>query len=1552
MDWSNFRHHGVRPDQAFEAFTGLLFERWCHREYGDKVDRVVFVNGAGGDGGVEAFAELANGDVIGLQAKWFREPLDSNQVQQIKKSFRRAVGVREGLCRYVVSVPRDLADSKTKEHKRKTERKKWDDAVEDLGETHPSVDVDLWGESELTNLMASLTSKGVERFWFDASALRMDDLVTRFEEARGGWLHERYLPNLHQVGQIEGELHLRLQGFGANPDWRESVRAVRGALDTTRALVQRTQRYSVFTEKDEADSIIQAAREWLDAADEDQDRFLKLIESHAPFPVDGFKAPVSDAQPLIDLRDELSPDINGTSLTKDLASQLTEIIQFWYEKCVPSFRIEGWGKPVALIGKPGAGKTHAFASAVERHLSKERPAVLIRAKLIDLTARWGEILSDAIDEPGWNTRQVLDALSAASVRAEVRAAAEAEVGKPVKHVRALIAIDGLDETPGAVRWSEKLGELDAYVKRFPRILFACSLRPTLVDQWASFPRAFERRSVDSSDASHLDLFNAYCHEQHISASPLLRWALESPLAIKLFAELYEGKNVELVDDRNFSLVKLMSEKIQYAERTIREAAAKPWSNNICPVQDTLNAIVQACIERGEAIPQEDALDIAESAQETSNVLTRNQLLQVLERCRDHGFLLAQRQSNEDPLKSDVWRWEPAYETVTDFLLAWTVAQGVGDGTSGAALPEYVKDRYDSLNLLATILGGRGVEFVESGLWRGDLAPNTREHLQMRALRSMPAEEARKHAGWVRGLLVRDMPTCRRVLARLILPNLRNPAAVYDAKFVDETLAPMEVAKRDLIWSGPNVLPCDQDASWSGVGERILESLWIPKDDPWTAAPLLAAWAMTTVNNENRERLCRALANWGGSSPAGLLHLVQHTVGTNDPQMREDLLAVTYGASCLTCPDEQWKPLAEWVARSFLGPEAEYRTHNIVIQHYARALVERCVACEVEVDPNLLFCVRTPTINAEALLTIDVEAADKAHSHHGLAPVNSNLAWYVVPRAVDPFFKESLHWKRREGVRKEPKESTFASIDRCVLKAIANGRLRGMLDESVLTEAANILKDRERTQQKSQEKVKVLKSSFMSNDVDTEEAQSTDEEPVELADLSDEELRELEALVAISEEGRDKDSASRRPDYLKGAQALLDKYAKEYNLGRLTPMKLAVGYIVNYLAELGWTADTFWGEPTGKDDDESIGVDVAILRRFGQAKHRRSHVAMFKEKYVWAAVNNLRGYFAERLPAYDYGQRFEAPVDPSILTAAINPASSIGFSGQPSKPIVDYSAIVPTLELDSQRQAQRADEWVQKAQLPSFEELLFPKLNGELGIEGADDWVAMRTWAVLREPDSQAETVFESSAFGFPQGVADLLQEDTTAGAFVRCHFHETSAGFEGIEHFREPYEAIWAPWVEETYKKHIHVTIDEEGEVLEIPLQWATSKLMWMDNGRECEQWLPAQWLREGAHIVDVRRSAFLNSDGQPVAISQDLSDSPWRVSRLQVLLMRRDEVDRILESHAYYIGWGLRLWREPSYPLNVQGGGVRMTRDWHGMAFFAGDNLTTVTMKDSVEEW
>ncbi|BCL39167.1 hypothetical protein [Nostoc sp. MS1] len=313
MDWSNFNLYGDAPERAFESLTGIIFERWCYHEYPSQVSQVIFVNGAGGDGGVEAYALLNNGDIIGLQAKWFRERIETSQISQIKGSLDTAAAQRKGLVRYVVAVPRDLSDVRRtgKNGTRvETERDRWNNFINFAKTNHPGIAVDLWDETRITALLAELGSEGLHRYWFEGSVTDLEYLDLKFNQAQNGWLRNRYTPDLHQSGQIEQDLNIRLNGPGSYPVWLQGVTKMRHLLEDRLIATNRLRRYPEFMELPQAENLIQSAEDWLIEAIAEQVELEKRLSPGNSFPVPDFESKLDttgtgDLQNLIDV---LLPD--------------------------------------------------------------------------------------------------------------------------------------------------------------------------------------------------------------------------------------------------------------------------------------------------------------------------------------------------------------------------------------------------------------------------------------------------------------------------------------------------------------------------------------------------------------------------------------------------------------------------------------------------------------------------------------------------------------------------------------------------------------------------------------------------------------------------------------------------------------------------------------------------------------------------------------------------------------------------------------------------------------------------------------------------------------------------------------------------------------------------------------------------------------------------------------------------------------------------------------------------------------------------------------------
>jgi hypothetical protein len=1540
LDWSRFNLHGDAPERAFEALTGILFERWCHREYAAEVTRIVFVNGAGGDGGVEAYAQLKNGQFVGLQAKWFREPLQSSQIGQIEKSLKTAATVRKKLLRYVVAVPRDLSDPKrdiSKATKRKTqsetERDRWDEFVEQLNQEYPNVTIELWGETQIAELLAELGSEGLRRYWFEGSVVDVDYLRLKFEQARSGWLKTRYSPDLHQSGQVESDLQLRLDGPASRPKWLKEASQLRILLEDAHVAILRLRRYPQFMQRDDAEALIKATEEWIISAIAEQQELERRVAPGNSFPLPNFDGEVPDDAAPWQLIDVLMPEKKETSesITSDIGKQLEDALNRWHRREVTPKRLRVLGQPAAYVGEPGVGKTDALANSVHQRIEEGKPAILIRAKDIDLTRSWDSVLAEAVGEAGWNVRQILDALEAAATQAEVRAVEKTTDNSECQPVRVLVAIDGLDETSRAERWAEKLGELLPLAKQYPRVLFVGSLRTSLY-QRISIPNKITLVRLRGSDAPLGEVFESYCNINRIECPPVVRWALRTPLAIRLFADLYQEKRIDTVTLQKFTLVSLIGQKINHAESAIRESDSESWTETITPVRDTLCAIVKACFSKGKPLSQAEALQIAEEGQTTPGILSRRQLLCILDKCLEHGLLLLRRQPSDDPLEAYILFWEPAYQALTDFLLAREACNSAKADPANPNMPKYLRYRgEDALVLAAYLLGMDGYDFFATGLWANDLSDQRREDLRLTTILMMPPERGLEYRDWVAEIFKRDMASCRQVLDRLVIPGLRIPGYYYGAKFIHDTLLPMKVAERDLFWSGPNYLPHNHGAPWEGYGEPVLDKLEIADDDSWEAAPLLLAWATTTVKNNTRRRIRAALAVWGSQKPNELLSLLKEACQTNDPQMKEDVLSAAYGASCLIRPDETWLPLCNWIIDSFFLPNAPLYTHDVIVRHCTRSLIERCIACKVPVDEERLVNVRVPYVNSEQLLCIDRQAAINTNEYWKDGLLTYDLARYVVPRAINPFFKESsLAGMHQANSQVEEDDDELEGIDEIILSKFVEGSLRNLADIKARQHVEEVLRQRAEKQ--------AMMEAFHA---------PTDEEHRKLLE---------QWGIQIEEEGEEEetsetqDEAQFQPGYSPSAQAFLSQYAANYALQELTPMQLAFGFVSAYAAKLGWSREVFIKEPNGGEPGEVIGADIAILREYRRATHgSRSSTATFAEKYVWAARNELFGFLADRVAAHVWNRCVEPPVELNLLAEVTNPASDVGFSQLQLNQVLEFSELVPDADLSETVQVDRANEWVQKAPLPDIKPLLF--LSTEKFPEWAKnhEWIVLREFVIRRHADSQAESVLRTSSFLFPSNALSLLEEDVQLG--ILPELYEFSSRIVSDATYCDPCEAIWASWIQEEEGLIRYSTLDTSGNPTKFNLQAGTCQFQWNSPDGENEEWIPTKMLQKVLGIVDFHAGQFFTDNGQVQAFTFDSSGEHWRIPSCQVLLARRDAVLEVLKRNNLSMGWGVWLNRDPVYPLNVSSR-KRMLRDWHATVFWAGDELKTVTYKDLTEPW
>lgn len=196
MDWTKFNNHGESPNHAFEVMCNILFKCWLKKEYKDNISHFAFVNGSGGDGGVEAYGLLKSGDIIGVQSKWFPQKMEASQFKQIENSFYTAIKVRPELKRYIVCIPRDFTSKKMVKNNqvaRDTEESKWINLCENINKEYPDVVIELWDETSI-QLQYNYYGQGVryisDYYEIDDFTNTYQDYVnSRYTKIEDKWIH-------------------------------------------------------------------------------------------------------------------------------------------------------------------------------------------------------------------------------------------------------------------------------------------------------------------------------------------------------------------------------------------------------------------------------------------------------------------------------------------------------------------------------------------------------------------------------------------------------------------------------------------------------------------------------------------------------------------------------------------------------------------------------------------------------------------------------------------------------------------------------------------------------------------------------------------------------------------------------------------------------------------------------------------------------------------------------------------------------------------------------------------------------------------------------------------------------------------------------------------------------------------------------------------------------------------------------------------------------------------------------------------------------------------
>ncbi|KAI3494620.1 hypothetical protein L1887_40657 [Cichorium endivia] len=162
------------------------------------------IEGAGGDGGIEAYWLLSDGSEIGYQAKYYLKAGDIDWAN-IDDSVKRALQSHPSLTKYVVALACDLTDRSGKQASGKRGWEHWEAHKATWTSYLPlghKVEFIPWTASDLTNRLSLSNAEGLKRYWFGDVEFSPKWLSEKVEWAVKS-LDERYHPEDHVEVGIE-----------------------------------------------------------------------------------------------------------------------------------------------------------------------------------------------------------------------------------------------------------------------------------------------------------------------------------------------------------------------------------------------------------------------------------------------------------------------------------------------------------------------------------------------------------------------------------------------------------------------------------------------------------------------------------------------------------------------------------------------------------------------------------------------------------------------------------------------------------------------------------------------------------------------------------------------------------------------------------------------------------------------------------------------------------------------------------------------------------------------------------------------------------------------------------------------------------------------------------------------------------------------------------------------------------------------------------------------------------------------------------------------------
>lgn len=1020
MNWQHFQTYNEAATRAFEAMCNQLFELWTDREYKETKRSFVVVNGAGGDGGVESYVTLINGEEIGVQAKWFPDSITTSQFNQIKNSILTAIEVHPQLVKYIVCVPRDLSNvKKGKDGKlvKETEYSKWKQIVTDIKNSYPGLKMVLWGDHALECQLQYVEAAGIRRYWFEKEEIAKEVLQYSFDKQKNGWLDQRYIPVLHNQGTIHKEL---LSFLGNSEECRHLLTELEEVRKNYEMLMRQIDVLCEFLHEKNINN------EKIDELGELRKRVsiqlvdLKKIKKAFRYEnkLEQWNERVLTYGKLGDIMKWLEKKSHGEHYCHygDVSVLLEKIWNVDMFQLLEKLKQRCNFEKIVVLGGQGTGKTHGIANLVETQLIQGyHIPVLIQAKSIAFHDEWKDMIIRVLGlSQKWSEDELWSALEAVSYRNEI-SAPMSDMKKGVRIVpKVVICIDGIDEIKPYDRWRERISQVDAITSRHRRIRFCFTGRPYAFDRERILLEKNLKKVTlyDDGDVPVEKIYDKYIRYYHVNDEGVkwLRHTISTPYALKLVCEIYEGKTIGQLGKADVTVTNLLKSKFKKLDQEFKtqEGVGENANDQIVKlVLFEINKIfeVQSEAERSQIKSVLRKLEIYQYLKETGidNILT------FLER---HSFLQSYVKCSNSFFEEDKVIYSLGTQPVYDYLKALRLFERC-KYSDDLELDVQVLENMGALQMYAVLV----LDKYGKILWNNKSCQEYFDEEDLFtvvafALVNVNENISSQYVQWIKKVMKINAFGLSLVVNKIVLPLARAEKHPLGSVLLDSYLAEFsKAAERDMIWSVPSGLKGNEDFIWIRYEDIAYanESYGLEDTDCFDGMPLVWVWGLTSVDNGQRTMVRQEIAKWGIAQPVEFYKLFEHFVNVNDIQAKTDIFAIAMAVTHVCRKNYVYlKLISKWIYHNIFVYGKIKNMHNAAIRYYARAIME-CALSEGMITNKQIDKCRPPYRTNTSLLPFAVEATEGTRMA-GYKTMDYDVARYVLCDPLDRMFLSNRNHK--------------------------------------------------------------------------------------------------------------------------------------------------------------------------------------------------------------------------------------------------------------------------------------------------------------------------------------------------------------------------------------------------------------------------------------------------------------------------------------------------------------------------------------------------------------